>query len=363
MAAEAQARGAAWPCGPRRRRPRAGLALLPLLPLLPLCLGPPAAGPALLGRQRPRVLLKYRDHELLLRPRAPGRLLPRLELRRTPPRPLALGPAAGSAEGPLGGELLGFPFTTRNAASLQLGLPRVSGRLTLSAEDPAAADEESQRAAELAYEQPAPGLGDVSARLRTTGEWQVAFSRQVEDLGRLRGSLNSQRDWSLDLDSTYPPVRSLLPSVSYGATQDGVRVRAGLQGPLSARLDGSYSLQNQPGRYAPADLRHEATLRLSSPGGRQALAAAGTYDRALPKAPVRGSLTYTAQAGPAALEASVDGERYRLLARTAHGQLAAQLGRGKEGEARPAELELRLGRLSATAQLGERRRVRLALGP
>jgi len=315
---------------------------------------------------RPKVLFEYRDYELLFRPRRKGQVLPRVELRKKPPRPLGAGPLAASVEGPLGRDFAGFPFTTSNAGSVQLDFPRIGGSLKLGLEDPATGasvgGEEQLNAAEASYEQRVPGLGDVSVHGRTNGEWGAAFKRQVEDLGSLSGSVNSQLDWSIDLDSSYPAFRGFTPSITYGATQDGMRVNARAAGPLAKNLLGSYGVQNEAGQYAPTDLRHDAKLTLSSGRGTHVLEAEGTYDRKLSQVPVRGSLAYSARMKPVTLEASVDFDRYRLRAKAGPGQVTAVLARKPEETGnRPAEVELKLGKVSATALLGADERLRLGI--
>lgn len=311
-------------------------------------------------------MFQYRDYEVLWRPRRKGQVLPRVELRKTPPSPLAPGPLSMDVEGPLGRDFAGFPFTTRNVGSVQLKFPRIAGALKLSLEDPATGasvdGEEQQPAAEASYEQRVPGIGDVSVRGRSNGEWGASFSREVEDIGRLSGMVNSQLDWSIDLDSAYPPVRGLVPSITYGATQDGMRVRVAAEGKLDKNLHGSYVVQNEAGQYSPADLRHDAKLTLSSGSKRHVLEAQGSYDRKLAQVPVRGSLAVSTQMKPMTFGASVDFDRYRLRAAAGPAQVVAAVARkAEESGSRPAELELKLGKVSAVALLG-RAEPRLRLG-
>jgi len=302
-------------------------------------------------------LLQAQGYELLLH-RGKGKVpIPSLQLRKTPKKPLSLA-VGGSVDSSVENkDLLGFPFTTQNTGVLQIGFPRVSGRLQLSVEDPASgSDEEQQGSMELSYLQQL-GDGEFAGKLRSNGEWSASLAKEVEEIGNFRGSLNSQLDWSADLDTSYPAVKGLVPSVTYGANQDGMRVHASVSGDLKKRnIHGSYSLRNIPGKYAPTEFIHEAKVKVSSAGSRHQLEAVGNYDRNFLKIPVRGSLTYGLHTRPAVLEASVDFDRYRLRAQTLRAQAMAAVARvPDENGQRPAELELKVGKVSASAQLPSRR--------
>mmetsp|Transcript_77257 Transcript_77257/g.136340 ORF Transcript_77257/g.136340 Transcript_77257/m.136340 type:complete len:369 (+) Transcript_77257:74-1180(+) len=321
---------------------------------------------ALLGRGKPKrtkVLLEAQGFQLLFH-RGKGKVpLPWVQLRRTPKKPVSFAVGGSVESGMSTKDALGFPFTTQNNGILQIGFPRFSGRLQLSMEDPAStADDDAQGSMELSYLQAlgpgrfGAGAGEFGGKLRGNGEWSASFAREVEDIGKFRGSLNSQLDWSADLDQSYPAVKGMVPSVTYGATQDGMRVRASVDGDLKKNVHGSYSLRNIPGKYAPMDFIHEAKVKVGSSGARQTLEAVGSYDRKFAKLPVRGSLTYSLKTRPATLEASVDFDRYRLRAQTARAQAAAAVARvPDENGQRAAEVELKVGKVSAVAQLPTRR--------
>lgn len=306
------------------------------------------------------MLFTYRDYELVVR-RQKSQVLPRVQVRKTPPAPVQLHLAGTAVEGPVDKTLVGFPFTTDNNAAVHVHFPRIYGCLKLRLQDPPAESDldEMQRALEACYEQSIKGVGDFSANMKTTGEWAATFKTEVEDVGDVSGSLNSQLDWNVDLDTTYPPVHGFVPSVTYGATQDGMRFHARATGPLSKNLQGTYEIQNEPGKYSPSEFRQDATLTLSSTppkGGveQHTLELHGTYDRTLPKVPYRGSVSYTARLKPATLKASLGDDWYRLRAETERGEIGAFYTRNAE-ISRPTELELKVGKVSAVAQLGRDR--------
>jgi len=346
---------------PARRRLPNGAKALVMLALLAVCTWASQAQgvAALLGGgkgKRTKVLLRAQGFELLFR-RGKGKIpIPSLQLRRTPKQPLSLAVGGSVESGMSTGDLLGFPFTTQNNGILQIGFPRFSGRLQLSVEDPASsADDDGQGAVDLSYVQTL-GAGEFAGKLRSNGEWSASVAREVEDIGHFRGSLNSVLDWSADLDQSYPAVKGFVPSVTYGATQDGMRVRASLEGDLKKNVHGSYSLRNIPGKYAPMDIIHQAKVKVSSADSRHTLEAVGNYDRKFLKIPVRGSLTYGLKTRPATLEASVDFDRYRLRAQTSRVQASAAVARAPDEKGqRAAELELKVGKVSASAQLPSRR--------
>lgn len=306
-----------------------------------------------------KVLFEYRDYELVLR-HGKRQVLPRILLREKPEKPISVKSIGATVMGePMGWRT--FPFTTTNAGLLELGFGAVKGRLGISMEDPPASldFEDGKAKLEVSYGQPVPGIGDLSARVRSNGEWFASFDREVEDIGHLSAVLDSQLDWVLDLETDYKGYKGIVPTVTYGATQDGMRVRAKFAGALGsyegASADGSYVVENLPGKYAPADFLHDCKVVLASEGGRQSLAAHAIYDRRLPKFPVRGSLSATANVGRGALEASADFDRYRLQCRVADAQVSAAIARkaAEKGLQRPGEVELKYGKVSATAALVE----------
>lgn len=304
-------------------------------------------------KYRGTMLLSRRGYELWFRPPPKGGLLPRLQLREVPPRPISFRGLVGSIEGGADQkELLGFPFTTKNGGTLQIGFPVIDGKLALHIEDPPASlgdDDEGQRVAEVSYDQTAPGIGEIGAKVKSTGEWSTSFARDVEEIGHLSGGVNSQLDWSVDLATTYPTYKGVAPSVTYGATHDGIRVLAKLDGTPAKNVHSSYTVQNLPGKYAPLHFLHDAKVTYSS--GRVILEATGAYNRKFPKSPVQGSLTATTEFRPVTLTASVDSSRYRLLASTRFGQVAAAVDREapEVGGKRHMEVELKLGNVSALA--------------
>eukprot|EP00440_Ansanella_granifera_P037100 gb/GFBE01040262.1/.p1 GENE.gb/GFBE01040262.1/~~gb/GFBE01040262.1/.p1 ORF type:complete len:367 (+),score=63.19 gb/GFBE01040262.1/:1-1101(+) len=325
-------------------------------------------GPAaLLGRssRSKKVLFQARGYELLVC-KGKGKLpLPSLQFRKVPKQLVAFAAGGSVASSASKSDVLGFPFTTQNVGVLQISLPRLGGRLRLTSEDPPSgpAAEETPGSSEVFYEQHAQGLGEISGRVRSNGEWNVALSHEVEDIGRFRGSVNSQLDWSVDLDTTYPPVKGMTPSVTYGATQDGMRVNAKVEGQVAKNVNVAYAAQNAPGKYAPADILHDGKVKVSS--GKHSVEVSGSYDRKFSKIPVRGSLSYTLETTPVTLDASVDFDKYRLRARGARGQVAAAVGRqADESGHRPAEVEVKVGKVSAVTSLeagSSEPRIRLSL--
>mmetsp|Transcript_3042 Transcript_3042/g.7603 ORF Transcript_3042/g.7603 Transcript_3042/m.7603 type:complete len:367 (+) Transcript_3042:60-1160(+) len=325
---------------------------------------------------KPKVLYRYGEYELKYLPKGPGKgptsHVPRLKIMKIPPKAMSFSGLSGSVESDLDRQLLTFPITTHNTAGLQLRFPRLNGALKISATDPPASldVDEAAKAVEANYDQIVSGVGEFGVQLRSNGEWGVSFSRQVEDLGFLRTTLNSQLDWSADLERTYPAVvKGVVPTVNYGATQDGMRVKAKFDRSFADKgVHTSYTMQNVAGKYAPADLMHEARAIASLGGGR--LTATTSYDRRNSKVPVRGSLAYAAKLRAAALEASVDFDRLRLKASAKGVQVTAAIGTraslddAKSGiHGRPAELELKVGKVSASAKLREGKpRVRLDVG-
>jgi len=363
---------------PRRLRQRSGgraALLLAAVGLLPVALGPwglseaesTQAGLLPEPLKKDKVLFQKQGYELRLSPRRSNspvfKAVPKIVFRKIPPQPISLVSASGSLESNLDKEIAGFPFTTSNTGSLALGFPRAQGVVKLSLKDPPASDDDVLQSAEISYEQALPGAGQVGARVTSKGDWVAFWNHKVEDIGNLRTTLNSQLDWSADLDTTYPAVKGIHPTVSYGATQDGMRVRAKVDGGL-ANAYGSYQVQNEAGKYQPRDLVHDARVVYTQ--GRNSIEADGKYDRRLPKRPFKGSLSYVARTKPGTLTASVDLDRYRLKADTGYAQVSAAVahnagdGKGYLG-GRPTEFGVRTGPVSAEVRLNGSRQPRVRL--
>jgi len=307
---------------------------------------------------------QIKDYELAL---YKGKVIPRLSFRKIPARPVNIASISSSVESTADKEMSGFPFTTMNTGSIQFGFPRVDGKLKLSMEDPplSADAEDTAKVVDLEYAQTVPGLGDVTAKARSTGEWGASLTRDIEEVGKLRGSLNSQFDWSIYLDKTYTPVKRITPSFTYGATQDGLYVRAQMDAALDKAAAAMYSVQNAPGKTSPSELQHDCKLSLSSSSNRHVLEMKGLYSSKLPKMPFRGSLTYLTKIRSGTLEATVDFDNYHLKCLMPYGQVAAKIARVMEDDARPIEVDLRLGKVSAKASMkggSESPRVRLGFG-
>jgi len=339
-----------------RRAPKSvHLCLAALGAVLCLSLHSQAPAAALFARgAKRRRLVELKGWEVLLL-KGKGKVpIPGLKIRKIPLKPVTLS-VGGSTKSSLSKkDMLGFPFTTQNIGILQIGFPRIAGRLRLALDDPTTgpSSDDAHGVAEMSYEQQLKHDGVFSGKLRSNGEWSAALSRDVEDLGHLRGGLNSQLDWNIDLDTSYPAVKGVSPSLTYGATQDGMRVKADLESQLTKNLHGSYAVQNLPGKYSPIDLLHDVKLTLSPAKQKHAMEVAARYDRKFAKVPVRGSLTYRMQTRPASLETSVDFDQVRLKARTAKAQLTASLShKADEDGFRPAEVEVKVGKLAASAQL------------
>mmetsp|Transcript_25293 Transcript_25293/g.57075 ORF Transcript_25293/g.57075 Transcript_25293/m.57075 type:complete len:365 (+) Transcript_25293:67-1161(+) len=298
------------------------------------------------GKQQ--VLFRKFGYELVMSPGKGKVPLPGFQFRKIPLEPWTLS-VGGQAESDASkSALTGFPFTTDNAATLLLGLPRIGGRVRIGLEDPALSSEgeDTSQQMEAGYEQRLPGGGRLAARMRSTGEWGASFLHEVEDIGEVRGGLNSQLDWNLDLNTTYPEVKGFTPSVTYGATQDGMRVHARVDKDFSKHWHASYDLQNIPGKYSPVDFVHDGAVRFTA--GPHTLQATASYDRQLLKRPVQGSVSYALQTRHAALQASLDSQQYQLAMRAGPAKVAAVLSRANEEGERPASLELRVGQAAAT---------------
>lgn len=370
---------------PRRLRPRSGgkaALLLAAFGLLPVALGPWSLSEAgadstqaltLPRLKKDKVLFTNRGYELRLQPRksknAVGKAIPKVVFRKVPARPVTFSSAGFGTDADLDKEMLGFPFTTSNTGSIGLGFPRLNAELKLKAEDPPISAEldDATKSAELELTHSTSLGGDLSLGVKSTGKWGASWNRKVEDIGTLHSTLNSDLDWSLDLDTTYPKHKGVKPYVTYGATQDGMRVRAKAEGAPVKGAYASYQVQNLPGKYGPVDFVHDGKLAYTS--GRQTLTAEGTYDRKLPKRPVKGSLSYVVKSKPMTMTASVDFDRYRLKAESGPAQLSAAVGlKATSGSGplggRPAELGAKLGPVSAQAKLAgsKKPRVRLELG-
>lgn len=335
------------------------LALVGAVAFSSTCNGPAAS---LFARSpKKKVLFQARGYELLMIEGKGKVPIPSLKFQQVPPKPLIVSGSGSIESGASKGELIGFPFTTQNAGTIQLGFPRIGGRLTVAVKDPPQDPdaEEMPSTREISYEQSAPGIGDITAKVRTNGEWGASISREVEDIGQFRGGFNSQLDWNLDLETSYDPVYGLTPSVTYGATQDGMRVKAHVEGDYEVKknnLHASYTLQNIPGKYSPTEFLHDANLRLSTPNKRHTLEATASVDPQFSNSPVHSSFSYALQTSPATFEASIDQKRYRLKVKNSRAEVSAAIGYRSSSEEstqgkRPAELELRLGKVATQVRL------------
>lgn len=365
---------------PRRSRQRSGRGKAALLlaaaglALSPWGLGEAESAQAVVlpELKSEKVLFTGQGYELKLQPRktkSPLKVIPKVVFRKIPAQMLKFVSASSSVESELGKDLAGFPFTTNNKGSIAMGFPRVNGVVKLSLEDPPiGADEDAAGGgAEVSYEQTIKGVGQVGARVSSKGDWTATWNRKVEDVGNLHTSVNNQLDWTADLDTAYPAFKGVKPTVSYGATQDGMRVKAKVEGAPVANTYGSYQVQNEAGKYQPRDLVHDARLVYTS--GPSSVQADGKYDRSLPNRPYRGSLSYVLRAAPATLTASVDFDRYRLKAATDKATLTAAVatkagdGNGFLG-GRTTELGMKMGPVAAEAVLkgSKKPRVRFQVG-
>lgn len=325
-----------------------------------------------------KVLYAVGGYELLFRQKKRS-IIPSLSIRETPPKPLELSTVSAALEGTVE-ELRGFPFTTSNAGGLKVAFPRVHGHLGVSLVDPPASldYDDAQQAVQLSYGQRFPVLGDLQVNVLSSGDWDANFSREIEDVGQLSGTLDAQLDWTMDLLTKYAAFRGVTPTVTYGANQEGMSVTAGFDKDLTKNVHGSYAIGNLPGKYNPADFVHDCKVVLSSEGSskskkkkdaeealRQSVEVQGAYDRRLPNVPLRGSLAYTASLRGGELAASVDLDRYRLRCSTPHGQVsfAIDTTAGESGDGRAKELALKLGKISAAASLvNQEPRFRFSVG-
>eukprot|EP00439_Symbiodinium_sp_Y106_P019540 s1596_g2.t1 len=288
--------------------------------------------------------------------------IPGFQFRKIPLQLLTFGFGGLAESDATKSAITGFPFTTDNSVSLQLGFPRIGAGFRLGLEDPALSAEgadSTQQLLSMGYQQRLPGGGQLASWLKTTGEWGAAFRHEVEDIGIVTGGLNSQLDWNLDLNTTYPTVKGFTPSVSYGATQDlrdmrdyvallasqdGMRVNAHVDKDISKRWHTSYTVQNIPGKYSPVDFVHDGVVRFAS--GPHTLQATASYDRQLLKKPLQGSMSYTFQKRRMALQALLDSQRYQLALQAGPAQVAASrpLAADEDGK-RPTHLEVRIGQV------------------
>lgn len=336
-------------------------------------LGPSIAGLLFRSGKSTKVLYRVRDYELRLIRKtkvakgAKGLLdrIPSLDLHKVPPKPVSFEGVGTTVETDADKSAMGFPFTTRNSGSLQIGFPRIGGKCKVIIEDPPAsaalADEDEQRVAEMVYEQAVPGVGDITAKINSNREWQAHLEREVEDIGHLRTTVNSQFDWEADLDTSYPSFRGIKPSVTYGATQDGLRAKAKLETNPTKWTTTAYTMENLPGKYSPADFVHECELTLASEDEKHVLGAKGNYDRRFSKMPVRGSLSYTTKLRQMELQASTDFDGYQLSCGGPRGKVSIALSRADLAPTAALEARIGKGKVAAAGWLVDGKpRVRLS---
>mmetsp|Transcript_61048 Transcript_61048/g.128994 ORF Transcript_61048/g.128994 Transcript_61048/m.128994 type:complete len:387 (+) Transcript_61048:107-1267(+) len=324
-----------------------------------------AAGPV------PKVLYRYGDYELKYVPRGTGSgflaNIPRVTVEKILPPLLSFRSLVGAMEGSWDREIQALPDPTQNTAGIRVDFPRVQGKLMVAATDPSGnldADP-ATKVLQANYEQPVSGLGDLGLQVRSNGDWGGTLTKEVKDFGLVRTAISSDSDWSATVERTYQPVQGVTPTLNYGATQDGVRVKAKFdKASKDKRIRGTYVVQNPPGLYGFEDLIHDARVEATDFfDGRHSLEVAGKIDRDLPKQPWRGSLKYKVKTRPGDLEGSLDMDRVRLKASNERGQVMAAVGTranlmdpnsGIAG--RPAELELQVGnhpKVIASAKLRE----------
>eukprot|EP00927_Polykrikos_kofoidii_P051952 TRINITY_DN45726_c0_g1_i1.p1 TRINITY_DN45726_c0_g1~~TRINITY_DN45726_c0_g1_i1.p1 ORF type:complete len:428 (+),score=68.82 TRINITY_DN45726_c0_g1_i1:63-1286(+) len=305
------------------------------------------------SKARTQTLVTARGYQLVLRQNR-GQLFPRIKLRPVLPKPVSLTSLSASVDGGVD-DLRGFPFTTSNRGRIKLAFDRIGGELIAVAEDPTVSldSDDAKRVGEVSYRQRIPAGGDVSLRARTDGDWAANFSGNVEDVGFLSGSLDQQLDWSLNLEKEYSHVKGFVPTASYGATQDGMRVRAELAGQLPSKqgvpVNASYAIGNLPGQYAPADFVHECAVKMAFANRRYSLESRGEYNRRLAKSPIRGSLACSARVKRAAIEGYLDFDRCHFLCQLPRGlvRVATAVNDGDSLK----EFEVQFDKLSATALL------------
>lgn len=287
------------------------------------------------------VLLRYQDYELRI-----AEAFPFMRLHRVQTKPISLS-FATSQEGTLD-DFRGFPSLTKNSGTLSIAVARpAESTLSLSYEDPPDA---APQVGTVFYQQRVPGIGDLSSKVNSMGEWALGLKRELMGLGELSGAVDSQFDWSMVVDKTYPALGGVRPRVSYGATQDGMRMNLSLDTSPDKSAHARYSVRNHPGQYTLADLIHEGKLALSTAGRAHVLEAEGTYDNRLSEMPVRGSLSYTANTRPGQLRASVDFDRYRLSTKTLGAEVTASIARtAMQDGVRHKELEVKTPKLTAAA--------------
>eukprot|EP00929_Paragymnodinium_shiwhaense_P108698 TRINITY_DN75023_c0_g1_i1.p1 TRINITY_DN75023_c0_g1~~TRINITY_DN75023_c0_g1_i1.p1 ORF type:complete len:429 (-),score=102.87 TRINITY_DN75023_c0_g1_i1:119-1327(-) len=329
-------------------------------------------------KSRTKVLLTAGGWELVFKQKK-RQIMPSFGLRETPPNRVEMGRLMAAVEGTTE-ELKGFPFTSSNAGALQIDFPRVEGHLGVSLVDPPANldYDEAKQAVQVSYGQRLPVVGDLQVNVLSSGDWNANFSRDLEEIGYLKGTLDAQLDWTMDLETQYKPFRGVTPTITYGANQEGMKVQAKLARQLGNHVHGSYAVGNLPGKYAPTDFVHDCKVVLASEsadgkkkkkdaedGLRHTMEFQGAYDRRLPNVPVRGSVAYTASFRDNSLEASMDLDRYRLRCSTPRGQVSFALAakKSEDSEDRQKEMALQIGKVSAAATLVNKEpRLRFSVG-
>merc|ERR1711933_637934 len=136
---------------------------------------------------------------------------------------------------------------------------------------------------------------------------------------------------------------------------------------LRGMLLGSYTVENLPGKYSPHDFIHNFKFDLAPAGSRHSLEMEATYNNKFLELPVRGSMKYLAKARPISFEASVDFARYMLRMFTRRAEVILALGTeaaGKGGflDGRPAEVQARVGKVTAGARWVDGKKPHVRLG-
>mmetsp|Transcript_52160 Transcript_52160/g.124292 ORF Transcript_52160/g.124292 Transcript_52160/m.124292 type:complete len:381 (+) Transcript_52160:46-1188(+) len=294
-----------------------------------------------------RFVKRMGDNELIL-----SLSFPPFKVRKIPPKPCRLQSLSAQVESPHE-SLLQFPFRTDNSVSAALEFPRVDGRLAVSVKDPVIDLENTDdalQAAEVSYSQRVPKAGVLGGRLSSDGEWGLSIDREVPNLGLVHGDINSNSDWSLDLHADYPRFRGITPEVSYGFTQDGVRVKAMLSAPLTKNLQANYSIANDAGNYKPQEFDHRMLLKYSK--GAQSLATQAQYNSQLPSKPVRASATYAVAGRPGVFSATASLDKYSLRARSKLVEAGVTLDHATGKPTGQAAVDARLGKVVGGVLLG-----------
>jgi len=270
---------------------------------------------------------------------------------------------------------LTFPFTTQNAAALQLASPRIGGKFFVDFEDPPAVRdlEDAQSSIGLAYEQTVPPVGDLRLSRKSSGDWVAELSREVDGLGLLRGAVDSQLDWNAQLQQVYPSYKGVVPIISYSATQDGLSAKATLNKSLpSIGARTSYSVQSLPGEAL--GLSHEGVFNASSSDDKHSLEVRAAYDKRLPGSPTKRSVAIGTKLGSyLAIGAVIDKDESRLTvgaeqmtgsAALRHKRVNDDDGLGSGGVlGRPATFALRWGNFGVSTSVGHgKSHVRLDIG-